>query len=225
MTSHRRMVYSPYQRFWHWFQAAAILVLAFTGLVIHSPDLLGAVPFELAVRVHNALGLLLVANAVLGLFYYVTTGTIQQYLPGRQDFLHLAVRQASYYLRGMFRGESHPLAVRAGRRLNPLQQITYLAILNVLLPLQVATGLLMWGGQSWPAAVASLGGLGGLALVHTLGAWLFVAFLLAHVYLITTGPTLLAHLKTMVVGYEDESEPPPSAGAVPARHEPEEVLS
>ena len=62
-----------------------------------------------AVQVHNVLGFLLIANAFLGLFYYVTTGTIRQYLPEPHDFVSLSVRQAWFYLRGMFRGEPHPL--------------------------------------------------------------------------------------------------------------------
>ena len=33
------------------------------------------------------------------------------------------------------RGEPHPFEKQPGKRLNPLQQVTYLAILNVLLPL------------------------------------------------------------------------------------------
>jgi thiosulfate reductase cytochrome b subunit len=133
----------------------------------------------------------------------VTTGTIRQYLPEPHDFISLSFQQAMYYVRGMFRGEPHPLARVPHRRLNPLQQVTYLVILNVLLPLQVVTGLLMMGAQQWPETVASVGGLAILCLIHTLGAWLFGAFLIMHVYLTTTGHTPWANLKAMVLGYED----------------------
>ncbi len=195
-------VYSPYERIWHWLQAVAILLLMFTGVNIHWSEQFGLMPFSTAVVVHNVLGLLLVANALLGAFYYVTTGTIRRYLPEPHDFIALSVRQALYYLRGMFRGEPHPLEKTPQRRLNPLQQVTYLMILNVLLPLQLVTGLLILSGQRWPAAVGFVGGLPVLAMIHTLGAWLFAAFVIAHVYLTTTGTTPLAHLKAMVLGYE-----------------------
>jgi len=199
----REQVYTPYERIWHWLQAAAMLLLMVTGAAIHAPDLFGVIPFALAVRVHNVLGFLLLGNAFLGVFYYVSTGTIRQYLPEPHDFVSLAFRQTLYYVRGIFRGEAHPLEKTAERRLNPLQQVTYLITLNVLLPLQILTGTLMWGGQHWPQAVRYVGGLPVLGLIHTLGAWTFGAFVLMHIYLTTTGRTPLAHLKAMITGYED----------------------
>jgi thiosulfate reductase cytochrome b subunit len=203
MNTVRYQLYSRYERIWHWFQAVVIGLLMLTGLAIHAPDHFGWIPFAAAVQVHNVLGFLLIANAFLGLFYYVTTGSIRQYLPEPHDFVSLAVRQAWFYLRGMFRGEPHPLEKLPERRLNPLQQVTYLVILNVLLPLQLVTGLLMWGAQRWPETVQAIGGLPILAMIHTLGAWLFASFVVMHVYLTTTGHTPLANLKAMVLGYED----------------------
>ena len=88
-------------------------------------------------------------------------------------------------------------------RLNPLQQVTYLAIINVLLPAQVITGFLMWGLQYWPQLGAALGGLPILAPVHTFLAWAFATFIVMHIYLTTTGETPLAGIKSMVTGWED----------------------
>lgn len=203
MKTIRHLLYSPYERIWHWLQAVAIGALTLTGLAIHWPALFGWLPFATAVRVHNVLGFLLIANAFLGLFYYVAAGPIRQFLPEPRDFIATAARQVRFYIRGIFHGEPHPLEKTPGRRLNPLQQITYLAILNVLLPLQMAGGLLMWGAQRWPDAVQAIGGLPMLGMVHTLGAWLFASFVVMHVYLTTTGRTPLANLKAMILGYED----------------------
>jgi thiosulfate reductase cytochrome b subunit len=203
MTTERYELYSHYERFWHWLQAGGILLLILTGAEIHAPGLLRVITFPTAVMLHNVLGLLLLLNAGLGLFYYVATGTIRQYLPEPHDFIALSFRQAGYYLRGIFRGAPHPLVKLPSRRLNPLQQITYLVILNVLLPLQVVTGLLMMGAQQWPQTVASVGGLAVLAMIHTLGAWLFGTFIMMHIYLTTTGHSPLSNLKAMILGYED----------------------
>ena len=72
-------------------------------------------------------------------------------------------------------------------KLNPLQQVTYLGILNVLLPAQIITGVLIWGLQEWPMIAAQLGGFQILAMVHTMAAWLFAAFIVSHVYLTSHG--------------------------------------
>jgi thiosulfate reductase cytochrome b subunit len=122
-------------------------------------------------------------------------------------FFGQAIQQARYYLSGIFRGEPHPFEKSPKRKLNPLQQATYLIILNLLLPLQVVTGILIWGMQRWPATSAWLGGLPTVAAVHAFGAWLFAAFLLMHVYLTTTGQTPLSNLRAMALGWERTSVP------------------
>lgn len=199
----RLELYTLYERFWHWVQAVGILLLIITGVWIHAPDRMGPLSFHTAVWIHNGLGFILVANAFLGMFYYMATGSIRHYMPDPNDFVTMSLRQLKYYSVGIFRGEPHPLEKSPARRLNPLQQVTYLVILNVLLPLQIITGVLMWSGQYWPESVAMLGGVAGLSTVHLLGAWLLGAFVVAHIYLTTTGRTLWSNIKAMIVGYEN----------------------
>jgi thiosulfate reductase cytochrome b subunit len=200
----RLYLYSPYERVWHWGQALGILALLLTGVEIAVPGRIPLLGFEAAVWGHNALALILIANAVLGLFYYIATGTLRQLLPEPRDFITLSLMQARYYLVGIFRGEPHPLEKTAEARLNPLQRATYLVIMNVLLPLQVITGLAMWGCAYCPdGPLARIGGKAVLAEVHSLGSWVFAAFIVAHVYLTTTGHTPLASIKAMILGWEE----------------------
>lgn len=198
----RVLIYTPYERIWHWLQAVGIIILAMTGLVIHWPDVFGVIPYATAITIHNVLGILLLLNAFRGLFFYVTTGTIRQYLPEPHDVISLGSAQLLYYLRGIFQGAPHPLEKTSERRLNPLQQVTYLVILNLLIPLQLISGVLMWGAQMQPGLLDIVGGLAVLSLVHTLGAWAFVAFIIMHVYLTTTGRTPLSNIEAMITGYE-----------------------
>lgn len=193
-------LYSFHERAWHWVQAFTVLALLLTGAEIHSPQLLHVFGFDLAVRVHNAFAVLLLLNAAMGLFYFATSGRIRRFGPRPRDFFSLSLAQLRFYTRGIFRGEPHPMQHDASQKLNPLQQITYLAILNVLLPAQVISGGLIWGAARWPELTDSLGGLGVLVPLHTLGAWLFVSFTIMHVYLTTTGATVGAHLRAMVTG-------------------------
>lgn len=212
-------MYSVYERFWHWMQTVAIFGLLFTGLVIHMPDVFSMFSFQVVVLVHNALALLLVVNAALSLFYHLVSGEIRQFLPRPYGFFDQMFAQAKYYLWGIFRGAPHPFAKTPDRKLNPMQQLTYFAILNVLLPLQIITGALMWGAQQFPTLTAQLGGLGFLAPFHTLIAWTFAAFIVLHVYIITTGHTPTANLKAMMLGWEEvetESDAPHSAASVPS---------
>ena len=195
-------MYTAYERFWHWLQAAAIFVLLLTGLEIHFP-VLRVFGFRLAVEVHNIVGAVVVANAVFAALYHLASGEIRQYMPAPKGFFAQAIAQTRYYLWGIFHGEPHPFAKTPDHKLNPLQQITYLGILNVLLPLQIVTGVLIWGAQRWTAVDLAMGGLTILAPLHAFGAWMFAAFLLTHIYLTTTGHTPMANIRAMVVGWEE----------------------
>jgi thiosulfate reductase cytochrome b subunit len=196
-------MYTLYERIWHWLQTLAITLLAFTGLIIHKPEMFGIFSFQGVVLVHNILAGTLAANAILALFYNLVSGDIQRFMPEPRGFFNQMVLQAKFYLNGIFKGEEHPFEKTRTKRLNVLQKITYLGILNVLLPLQGLTGILMWGVSRWPEIANSLGGLPFLAPFHTLVAWTFVAFIIAHVYLTTTGHTPIAGIKSMIVGWDD----------------------
>ncbi|MCA9922898.1 MAG: cytochrome b/b6 domain-containing protein [Anaerolineales bacterium] len=196
-------MYTVYERLWHWLQTVAIMLLLFTGLVIHKPELFGAFSFRYMVQVHNVLAAILVLNAFLSAFYHFASGEIKQFLPEPHGFFRQAIEQTSFYLSGIFKGEEHPVEKTRDRKMNPLQQVTYLAILNVLLPLQIITGALMWGVQRWPNVAAQLGGLPFLAPFHTIIAWLFASFIVMHVYLTTTGHTATAGIKSMIMGWDD----------------------
>ncbi len=196
-------MYDAYRRFWHWLQAITIVALLLTGLIIHRPDLFAAFSFSGVVSLHNILAAILVINAALSLFYHLATERMQEYIPRPYGFFDDAIRQAKYYASGIFKGEPHPFEKRPDDRMNPIQKLTYFAILNVLLPLQIVTGALMWGVQRWPEIAGALGGLPWLAPFHSLLAWLFATFILGHVYLTTTGATPLEAIRGMVTGYEE----------------------
>jgi len=205
-THHRSVrvyMYAMYERFWHWLQALAIVGLIFTGLIIHAPNVFGVFAFDAAVYIHNGLAFILVVNAFLAVFYHFTSGAIKRFLPQPHGFFSQAVQQTTYYLKGIFKGEPHPFEKNPEVRLNPLQKIVYLAILNILLPLQIITGGLIWAAQHFPKFLAEIGGLGTLVPIHSLIAWFFAAFLIVHIYLTTTGYTPLAAIKAMITGWEE----------------------
>jgi thiosulfate reductase cytochrome b subunit len=211
----RVYMYAVYERFWHWLQTFTIALLLFTGLIIHRPDLFSLFSFPQMVVVHNVLAAILVINAALSLFYHLASGEIRQYLPRPYGFFDQAIVQARYYLRGIFKREPHPFEKTPLKKLNPLQQVTYFGILNVLLPLQIITGALMWGVQTWPQIAGWFGGLPFLAPLHSLIAWLFAAFIVAHVYLTTTSHQPLASMRAMMMGWDEvEDHTAPEAQSI-----------
>ena len=106
----RVVIYTAFERVWHWLQALTILLLLVTGLEIHAPGSVRLLGFARATAVHEALALFTIANAFLSLFYHLATGAIRQFIPRPRDFFSLAIAQIAYYTRGIFTGAPHPFA-------------------------------------------------------------------------------------------------------------------
>ncbi len=196
-------MYEAYERFWHWLQTVAIVILLLTGLIIHRPDLFGVFAFRNIVVVHNVLAALLAINALVSILWHFISGEIQQYIPHPYGFIDQMIAQAKYYIQGIFKHEPHPFHKSKQRKFNPLQMITYVGLLGVLLPLQGITGMMMWLVQKIPTIQNWFGGLTFLAPMHTLMAWLFASFIVGHVYLTTTGATPLEAIRGMITGWEE----------------------
>ncbi|MFB3779603.1 MAG: cytochrome b/b6 domain-containing protein [Bryobacteraceae bacterium] len=218
MSSRKSYVYKGFERFWHWTQAILILLLALTGFEVHgSIQLLG---YRDAVRYHSAAAAGLLVLIVFAVFWHFTTGEWRQYVPTRR-FLRA---QAEYYVSGIFRGAPHPTRKTLLSKLNPLQRLVYLGLKLLVIPVMVVSGLL-YMFYRYPLSREGLalgaGGLQTIAVVHTAGAFMLVAFVVGHVYLTTTGRTLFSNLKAMMTGYEelDEPEETPSSTAEALRGE------
>ena len=76
----------------------------------------------------------------------------------------------------------------------------------IIVPLMIFTGVLYMYYRV-PQAVTvnplNVQSLDTIALVHTAGAYFLVVFLIGHLYLITTGHTVLTNLKAMITGWEE----------------------
>ncbi|MBN2798285.1 MAG: cytochrome b/b6 domain-containing protein [Deltaproteobacteria bacterium] len=205
MSKNMVYMYTPWERIWHWTQAGSILTLLASGLVVHMPRTFSFIPFDAAVDVHNAVAILLLVNAVFGFTYYVISGSIKQYFPRHLgDHLRDFYAQALYYGYGIFMGAPHPVQKTAERRFNPIQMTTYASVMMGLLPMQLATGVALWLAPYFPETLGAPGAIGVLALLHTVGAWSFGAFVLGHVYMTTTGHTVMQNIVTMITGWEEE---------------------
>lgn len=198
MNTERLYLYTRFERFWHWAQTLLILVLLVTGFEIHGTYRLFG--FETAFTVHNACAWTWFVLYAFIVFWMATTGEWKHYVP---TFLKL-MDVVRYYVSGIFKGEPHPVPKSERSKHNPLQRLTYLGIVSVLVPFQMVTGFLYYTYNQWPAfGFAGALTLQVVAVLHTAGAFAFLAFVIVHVYMTTTGHTLTAHIKAMFTGYED----------------------
>lgn len=198
-------VYQAFERFWHWAQAALILFLGVTGFEIHGTFRFFG--YAQAVRFHTIAAIAFLVLTAFAIFWHLTTGEWRQYVPTLTNLR----AQAEYYVFGIFRNAPHPTRKSVLSKLNPLQKLTYAGLKLLVIPVIALSGLLYMFyryPQRYEVIALRIESLRTIALVHTAGAFLLVAFFIAHIYLITTGQTLTSNLKAMLTGYEDlEDEP------------------
>ncbi|MFA5010795.1 MAG: cytochrome b/b6 domain-containing protein [Ignavibacteria bacterium] len=194
------LIYKSFERFWHWMQALLIFFLAATGFEIHGTySFFG---FENAVTYHNVAAYSFIALIVFAIFWHFTTGEWRQYIPTLTNIK----AQLHYYLFGIFQNASHPTKKTVLSKLNPLQKLVYFGLKILVIPIVVISGLLYMFyrySQNQTTASINIDSLGIIAVVHTAGAIMLIAFLVTHLYLITTGTTLTSNLKAMLTGYEE----------------------
>ena len=197
-------------RLWHWTNAFGFIALILTGVQIRYVDLIGLMSFKAAVNVHNAVGLLLVGNYFVWLGFYLFTDKIRVYHPEMSPLKHFreSFRQAQFYGYGIFKGDPNPHHVSAYHKFNALQSMTYQIIMQLLVPLQFVTGILLWDLKRFAGAVEFFGGVRVVDTVHVLLFIFFTAFIFVHPYLASLGHTPLAHFKAMITGYEEVDEQP-----------------
>ncbi len=192
-------IYKIFERFWHWGQAALIFFLILTGFEVHGNyDLFG---YENAVRWHNTAGWAFLVLIVFAIFWHFTTGEWKQYIPTTR-FLK---EQFNYYIGGIFRGAPHPTKKLVYNKFNPLQRMIYLGLKILVIPVQVISGFL-YLYFNYPGLGFEMQGLDVIAFIHTLGAFMLMAFIIAHIYLTTTGHKPLSAIKAMITGWEEMSE-------------------
>lgn len=193
-------IYRRFERFWHWTQAFLILFLALTGFEVHSSfSLFG---YEKAVFLHNNAAWIYFVLLIIVLLWIFFTGEWQQYVPKRD---HIR-KQVDFYMRGIFKGEEHPVCKTVTDKFNDLQRLTYFFLEFFLVPLMVITGLIYMKYNYIHNTLDINFPLQIIAYIHTAIAFFLVAFVIAHIYLTTTGYKPLSAIKAMVTGWEEMSD-------------------
>lgn len=196
MREHCVMVYTRFNRLWHWSQATSIIILIFTGLRIMGMHAL--IPYGPAVMIHTLTALALLLLWAFATFWLFTTGQWRQYLPTGAGLWEVM----KFYAWGVFHGEHHPYRKVFTRKHNPLQAVSYLVLKTVLFPAVWSTGIVyllhgLWQGWDrggfWLNIVANL---------HILAGFAVFTFVVIHLYLLTIGHGFLAHVRPMITGFD-----------------------
>jgi thiosulfate reductase cytochrome b subunit len=190
-------VYPAPIRLFHWINAAAVLLLIWSGSGIRFEGPAFVPGLETAAHIHNCAAYVLIVNFVAFLLYGIVSGDIRQFLPEGPGLPGRIAAQVRYYLSGMFRGEEKPFPVSRRRRFNPLQQVSYLIVFILGLPVLILSGVLLLLPESMTSGLAKRET---LATAHYCLAIAYGLFLAAHLYMATTGDGVCSLIRGMITG-------------------------
>ena len=197
-------LYPVWLRAWHWLNAVLFLTSLVTGVAMHF-SLGWLIPFQTAVPLHNASGVLLTVSWVAFLIGNLIGGNGKHYLINLRTLPRDLFVQMRYYGYGIFVNAPHPFHVSADHKLNALQTLSYIGVMYGLMPLLIVSGWAFLLSSQLPETLFGIGTVWIVAVVHLLGSWMLLLFLLVHVYIITTGETPTTNLKAMLTGWHRET--------------------
>lgn len=192
-------------RIWHWTNALFIMALIATGIYLRMHGIAALKPHDPILFWHKVVGLALVSSTVFWFIHNMSDRDLRRHYAIKRDDLGGIFTQLRFYLYSIFKGEENPFKPSAEDKYNPLQKITYDAVMIIILPLQAITGLLYTDIPALRHHLLSQDLVGLLGFIHVLFAYLVVLFLIVHIYMTTIGDTVFSHLKAMIFGYEEEA--------------------
>lgn len=195
-------------RVWHWVNAAAVTLLLATGIQLRMAGIPDLPSHSTALLIHRYAGWTMVASCVFWLIYGLASNHLGRHYRLRRRDIEGIFSQTKFYVWSIFKGEENPHRPSPDEKFNPLQKLAYGAVMCIFTPVLVVTGLLFSDILLVRKYILAWNIVKLLDAIHVMGAYLFVLYLVVHVYMATLGRTPLSHIKAMIVGYEEHDALP-----------------
>jgi thiosulfate reductase cytochrome b subunit len=193
-------------RIWHWANACIIIFLIVTGIQLRVSGMAAVRPHDPALILHKYMGWGMTASFIFWLAYSLMSRTLgRNYTIGVRDLRGIS-RQIKYYLITIFQGEENPFRPASEKKFNPLQKLAYGSIMGIFAPVLVITGLLFSDILFFRKYILLWDIAGLVNALHVAGAYVFILYLVVHLYMATLGRSVFSHARAMIVGYEEEPD-------------------
>jgi thiosulfate reductase cytochrome b subunit len=103
----------------------------------------------------------------------------------------------------VFKGEKAPFPVGKERKFNPLQQVSYVIIMYVALPLLFVTGWALLFPEFILKRFLGFSGVFLSAQLHIAMGFLVSVFLIIHLYVSTMGRTVFSNFRSIMDGWQE----------------------
>jgi len=195
-------------RIWHWVNALMVIALIVTGIELRISGIAALPPNSTTLLAHRYAGWSMVVFFALWFILSFVSGHLGRHYAIRKRDLRGVFRQAGFYLFSIFKGKENPFRPSPNERFNPLQKFAYGAIMFLFTPVIVISGVLFADVLFFRKYILLWNGMKTLNAIHVMSAYIFVLYLVVHIYMATLGRKVFSHIKAMIVGYEEEPDEP-----------------
>jgi thiosulfate reductase cytochrome b subunit len=192
-------------RIWHWINAGLVFFLLITGIQLRFPWV-SVFDYNRAVFLHKVFGFILAGSFLYWLLYYLLKGGLRKHYSIRPRDLRGMVNLGLFYVFSMFRGSKNPFTSTENERFNALQKMAYLFIMLIATPIITTTGVLFADITFFLTVINFIGGIRILDAIHVAAGYVFLLYLLVHLYMATLGYRAISRTKAMITGYSEEQD-------------------
>lgn len=159
------------------------------------------ISFQFNMTLHNYAGVIVTINYALFLFGNMFTNNKKFYIVKPRNFIKRPMKQAYYYVWGMFHGMKAPYPLSEKRKFNPLQKYFYLLVMYVAVPLVIFSGIGLMFPELIFNKVYNISGVLITAVTHSAMGFFISIFLIIHLYVASMGKSPLDNFRSMVNGW------------------------
>ncbi|MFV0591307.1 MAG: cytochrome b/b6 domain-containing protein [Draconibacterium sp.] len=200
-TENKIYFYPLWLRIWHGINALGIILLIITGISMNSGFEKSIISFKLIITVHNYAGVIVTLNYLLYLLGNIFTDNKKFYIVKPKNFLKRPMKQAYYYAWGMFHGMKAPYPLSEKRKFNPLQKYTYIAVMYIVVPLVIISGIGLMFPELIFNKIYNVSGVLITAVTHSAMGFFISIFLLIHLYIASIGKSPVENFKSIITGW------------------------
>ncbi len=195
-------LYPLWVRIWHFGNAILFLALVLTGILLqYSSSNFTIIQFNYSISIHNYSGIILSIFFVYFLAGNRFTSNGHYYQFPLKGTYGRVIKQLRFYSFGIFKNEEPPFPISIERKFNPLQKLSYVAVMYLMVPVVILTGYLLLFPEILPEKILGISGIHLIDLIHIVTGFILSVFIIVHVYFCTIGKTPLANFKSMINGW------------------------
>jgi thiosulfate reductase cytochrome b subunit len=204
MSNNELYLYPVWLRIWHGINALCIILIGITGISMQYTNIeLPFIRFNLAVTLHNVSGVIITVSYCFFFIASIITGNTKHYKIKLKGLINRLLKQGQYYIFGYLQGKPKPYHITLEEKFNPLQKFFYFAVMFILVPLIIITGIALLYPEMIVEKLFEISGIKLTTFFHSIAGFFILIFLIIHLYVITIGKHPLRNFKSIVTGYHE----------------------